>query len=242
MCKNDEIIKEFSWGQLERLGTDEEKRLKDEDNIRTKVRTLGRGLKKMNENLHDQPWLSLSQFLSPKYFRHVVASVKELALDTDSPNIALTLGHYIKQSILLKISLGIEREDKDLIERGQSFKTLYETHWNNMVYSVANRRQKLRQINNKIVIPTTSDLVKLKDHCIAQFKLIMESTTPINIQKWNRAADLLIARITIFNKRRISEVQEMKDIEFREIQLHATEDIPGYYRKSFSQKVKMQSV
>jgi hypothetical protein len=226
ICKNDPVIREFAWGQLERLGTDEERRIKDEDNIRTKVRTLGRGLKKMNENLSDERWHSLSEFLSPQYFRHVLASVKQLALEADSPNLALTLGHYIKQSFLLKISLGIENEDQPMIHQGQSFKILYETHWNNLVSSVANRRQKLRQINKQVKIPSTSDLVTLKNYCVEQLKLIMEmSKTPVDTYQWNKAADLLLVRITIFNKRRIAEVQEIKESDFKASPLEANSDL-----------------
>ena len=170
----------------------------------------------MNEKLVDQAWLPLSELVSPKRFRHVVAAVKELALETDSPNIALTLGHYLEQSFLVKISLGIERGDQYMIEQGQSFKALYETHWNNLVSAVANRRQKLRQINKNILIPSTSDLIKVKDFCIEQLKLIMASSAQVDMQKWNKAADLLLVRITIFNKRQIAEVQEIKESEFRE--------------------------
>ena len=49
ICSTDEIIKEFALCNLDKLGAEDEQRKKDQDNIRTKVRTLGRGLKKMNE-------------------------------------------------------------------------------------------------------------------------------------------------------------------------------------------------
>ena len=54
ICQNDPLIREFARSILNRLGEEHEQRLKDIDNIRTKVRTLGRLLKELNttENSH----------------------------------------------------------------------------------------------------------------------------------------------------------------------------------------------
>jgi hypothetical protein len=60
------------------------------------------------EKLNNQP---LINFLSGKHFMSVVYGVKQLSMEADSPNLALTLGHYLKQINLLKMSIGIQSED-----------------------------------------------------------------------------------------------------------------------------------
>ena len=106
-CSTDRIIREFALGYLERLGLQDERRKKDLDNIRTKVRSLGRLLNKMNKDCVALNSKSLSHFLKPGQFRLVVAYVKALSQEADSPQLAITLGHYVKQACLLKMSLGV---------------------------------------------------------------------------------------------------------------------------------------
>ena len=83
------------------------KKKKDLDNIRTKVRSLGRLVNKMNKDCVALNSKSLSHFLKPGQFRLVVASVKALSQEADSPQLAITLGHYVKQACLLKMCLGV---------------------------------------------------------------------------------------------------------------------------------------
>ena len=49
VCQKDRIIKEFCCGLLHKLGTNHEQRRKDKDNIRAKLRAMGRLLISLNE-------------------------------------------------------------------------------------------------------------------------------------------------------------------------------------------------
>lgn len=211
ICESDDLIRQFGSCLLEKLGTLEERRRKDVDNIRTKLRTVGRLLKVLNAGMLDHR--PLSDFLSGPNFHKVVTGVKELALQSDSPNIALILGHYLKQINLLKLSLGIRCSVKakslQMKDEANDFKLLYEAHWNSKVSCVANRRKRLRQINKEDVMPMTEDLVTLRTFLISEMKKVA-TKSDIVYSEWTYATQLLLVRICIFNKRRISEVEELK--------------------------------
>lgn len=49
LCLSDKLIREFGFSLLEKLGTTDEQRKNDCDNIRTKLRSVARLLKKLNE-------------------------------------------------------------------------------------------------------------------------------------------------------------------------------------------------
>lgn len=153
--------------------------------------------------------LSLTEYIAPKNFLTVVNATKSLVLKTDSPQIALVLGHYIKQINLLKISLGIMNNCKQEQNEGRDFQILYQAHWNHRISCVAKRRQRLRQLNKSPEIPLTEDLVTLTSFVKAELKKSIKIQTPDD-QTWKRTAQLTIVRIDLFNKRRIAEVQELK--------------------------------
>lgn len=211
ICENDELIREFGMCLLEKLGTTEEQRYKDEDNVRTKLRSVARLLKKLNES-RCLP-LPMSHFITAPHFRLVVKGVKELFRESDSPQLAKTLGHYIKQISLLKASLALEQENPRNRKEAQEFNEMYQAHWNSKVAAVANRTQRLRTINKQAEIPATSDLLLLKDYVQDEICTYMETKNP-TYNNYVKFAYFLIVRITVFNKRRISEVSELKVEDF----------------------------
>ena len=93
------------------------------------------------------------------------------------------------------------------------FRELYDAHWNSKVSAVSHRRLRLRQINKKIDIPSTEDLVKLKDFLCSEISK-SRSIKP-TAEEWVRFSEILITRLVLFNKRRISEVEELKVMDFK---------------------------
>ncbi|KAJ8315158.1 hypothetical protein KUTeg_007308 [Tegillarca granosa] len=211
VCAEDELIREFGLSQLDKLGTKEEQRRKDQDNIRTKMRSIARLLSKLNEKkLRDVP---LSNYICGKEFMNVVATVKLLSRESNSPNLATNLGHYLKQIALLKGSLGLQKDDATKYEEAKVFQELYTTHWNSKVSAVANRTKRLRCINKKEELPSTEDLVKLKEYLMKEIHTGIKKINP-TYEEYVRMTQIIMARIVLFNKRRISEVDELKVNEF----------------------------
>lgn len=208
ICKSDKLICEFAKSKLERLGDERDKRLKDNDNVRTKVRTLGRLLIQLNKNETKEEEKDLSSYITGKYFSKVVDAVKALAASTDSPNIALALGHYLKQVCLLKVSVGIQNDNEKMQNESNQFKALYDAHWNSKVTHIANRRSKLRQINKPAQLPLAQDLVNFNSFLKEKISTCIKEEHP-DYQSWRETAQLILTWLTLFNRRRISEVQEL---------------------------------
>ena len=211
VSENDELIKEFGKGLLQKLGTKDEQRLKDIDNIRTKVRHVARLLVALKEK--DKEIYSLDNAITPAKFFLVIETVKDIAQECDSPKFGTTLGHYLKQLSMLKKSLALVSSDNIKHKQATDFGTLFDTHWNSFVSSALNRRMRLRTMNKAIKIPPTSDLVMFKDFLddeIKKFVLLF----PLSASEWGQFSKLLLVRLALFNKRRISEVAELKICDF----------------------------
>lgn len=234
LCKNDQLIQEFAKSMIHRLGEESEQRVKDLDNARTKVRTVGRLLKRLHQNT--EVLSPLSEFINGRHFLKVVDATKSLALECDSPQLALTLGHYIKHIALLKGSIGIQEENTQIVNEARDFKELYSAHWNNRVSSVSKRRQKIRHINKPARIPLTSDLIKLKEWMEKELKQITNIQNPTR-SEWERAARMTIVRIAMFNKRRIAEVSEMKVSDFLQAEQNDEMDSEIYNSLDMSEKI-----
>ena len=211
VCQSDTIVTEFALSQLDRIGTAEEQRKKDMDNVRTKIRTIGRLLKKINQR--ESNWKSMSDILTGQQFDSVVKATKELALESDSPQLALVLSRYVKQCCLLKMSVGIKTGDEKMQKEAKDFDYLYQAHWNNSVSCVALRRQRLRKINKKPNTPSTADVVTLSTWLQKQIEKRLQRET-FEQNEWREFAEIVLARILVFNRRRISEVEEMKWDDF----------------------------
>ena len=211
VCQSDTIVTEFALSQLDRIGTAEEQRKKDMDNVRTKIRTIGRLLKKINQR--ESNWKSMSDILTGQQFDSVVKATKELALESDSPQLALVLSRYVKQCCLLKMSVGIKTGDEKMQKEAKDFDYLYQAHWNNSVSCVALRRQRLRKINKKPNTPSTADVVTLSTWLQKPIEKRLQRET-FEQNEWREFAEIVLARILVFNRRRISEVEEMKWDDF----------------------------
>ncbi|XP_005098712.2 uncharacterized protein LOC101849288 [Aplysia californica] len=210
ICMHDVLIREFCRGLVHKLGPLEEQRRKDKDNIRTKVRAVGRLVVRLNEKSNQD--LDLSAFLKPTHFRLIVETVRDMGLE--SPNLSLTLGHYIKQIVQLKQSLALQGEDDEARKDADNFSLLIGAHWNNYVSAVALRRMTL---NKAVELPKTTDMVSLKNFLDQEIKKSL-SLAKLSPQEWTDTAEVVMVRILLFNKRRVSEVEQLKVSDIRQIQ------------------------
>ncbi len=214
ICMADTLIKEFCRGQLHRLGTEDEQRRKDKDNVSTKLRAVARLVSSLNESTNQV--CDLSSYITPNYFMLVVKTVREMG--KESPQLAMTLGHYVKQIIELKQSLGLRTYDTKAQSDAAAFGVLFSAHWNSYVAAVTLRRMKLRTLNKKIQLPKTTDMVKLKEYLDFQIgKNVMQNQ--ISTSDWTDASQAIMVRILLFNKRRVSEVGEMKVSDITQAQI-----------------------
>ncbi len=175
ICMRDPLIKMFGESLLDRFGPETEQRVNDLGSIRGKIRCVARLLKVLNTNKDKNSQQDLEYYICGRRFREVCDAVKRLTEESNSPGVALQLGHYLKRITLLKISHGIENDDQVTKNEGKEFKQLMETHWKNRISKAANRRKGLRQLNKPEVLPLTEDLLKLKGSFIPKNHLYIIS-------------------------------------------------------------------
>ena len=219
VSRNDLLIRELCKGLLHKLGTPQEQRRKDKNNVRTKVRAVTRLLVQLNQETKQN--VDLQTYISPKYFPMVVKTVKKMGLS--SPQLALTMGHYLKCLSQLKKSLAMRNQDTILKTEAEEFDIDYNAHWNNYVSAAALRRQKLLSLNKPIELPLTSDLVALKEFLDERIDAFLSKEKPTFHQR-TAAAQALLVRLIILNKRRIAEVEELKITDVTQSQRSEDQD------------------
>lgn len=198
LCYEDELIREYGLYELGRLGTPEEQRSKDQNNISNKMRTLARLLKKLNsDSLFPQP---LSNYICAQKFKNVVSAVKELHEETGSSQLVLCLGNILKQVSLMKVGIGLQTSDLRKREEAKEFTEMFSAQWKGKVSGVANRSKGLKALNKRCEIPATEDLVSLKNCLVEEIKIKTNNMVP-NYAEYVYMTHLLIARIVLFNKR-----------------------------------------
>jgi hypothetical protein len=98
-------------------------------------------------------------------------------------------------------------------EGGKNFIYLLDTHWTNTVGHVTDRRIRLRHLNKPELLPTKDDVVALTDWTQAELAHCLTIQSPSS-QEWRWVAYLVMVRLILFNKQRVSEVDELKILDF----------------------------
>ncbi|XP_053388365.1 uncharacterized protein LOC123554731, partial [Mercenaria mercenaria] len=109
--------------------------------------------------------------------------------------------------------MAVDNENKMKKGEAKDFLHHFAAHWNSQVSCVANRTMKLRAINKTIELPRTDDIISLKQYLVAEIQSAMKNRKP-EYKEYVKTAQMVLVRIVIFNKRRISEVAELKVEDF----------------------------
>ena len=81
------------------------------------------------------------------------------------------------------------------------------------VFPVMNHQIKLRALNKPIVTPATANLITLKAFLERELKAATQYSNP-SCEEWKVVAQMVMVRAVLFNKRRISEVDELLILDF----------------------------
>ena len=122
--------------------------------------------------------INLLFFMTGNHFPLLVKVVKNIGIT--QPNMALTLGHYLKQLCLLKKSLAYDSEtvNEKMMKEAEAFDTRYVAHWNNYVSAACLRRLKLNSLNKATHLPLTEDLVIFKDFLDDEIEAFLKIQRP----------------------------------------------------------------
>lgn len=201
--KGDSLIKIFGQHQILRKG---DLNFSETNQIRGKLRFLARLLLGIREKTETE--LSFSELLRPEYYDAFVAAVLEIR--QSNKQLALSLGHYVKQICLLNISEGIKSGNKVMRKRSEDFLKLYDSSWCTTVASSTARMQQKEKLNKSVKLPTTADLIKITEFVRSQIEgELARDADYVRLQK------LVLASLLLFNKRRPAEVADIKVSDYR---------------------------
>lgn len=217
LIKDDELIREFAQNQLSRLGEPSTRRVTDLNNLRTKLRTLGRLLVKAKE-LSSNVIITLEQLIRPQSFELLIEAAKLLCVNNNQ--MALTVGNYIQRLNLLKLSKAIRLEDEKVQTEGEQFKYLYQCHWNSRITAVAAKKQKLSTLNRSEELPLKKDLQLLGQHMREKIRYFESKGDLSELSKH------CLALLIVFNKRRPMEVSDIEVENFLEQMGKSYEETP----------------
>ena len=165
----------------------------------------------MNENKVFK--LQLKEFITASRLTNVVKGVKELSRESESPQLAISLRGHIKQLCLLKESIARRNDNPREKQDAKDFLKDYNTYWNAKVTAVANRTRQLQKLNKTEEIPSTEDLVTLNEFLTTTINDGSKTPKP-SYPQYVELAQAVIARVAVFNMRRIAEVNELKVVDF----------------------------
>lgn len=211
----DDLIRLFAVHQSARYG-DEFLRSRDINLIRTKIRSIAR----LVIELEQQTGRTLSRigdYLTPRHYDLVTSCVRALG-EKRSPQLALTLGHYVKQLTLLKIAESIKQEKKAMLVDAENFLRLFNASWCQTVSSSTSRIQRLRKLQKTVELPTADDIVKLSQFIRDE---TLEATHNEDVQRLKK---LTLAGLILFNKRRPMEVEELTYADFKRAKQRKKDD------------------
>lgn len=203
VIQRDVLIQIYALNQLDRLG-EGKPRDRDLNVIRTKIRSMARLIIKLESTLGLNS-TTMTDYLKPQRYDQVAKAVKLLGSEK-SPQLAIALGHYVKQLNLLKIGRGIKLCQEQMVTEGERFMRLYEASWCHTVASSTNKTQRLRKIKKVTELPLTTDIMTLSQYIANQVLTTTES---------NRLKKIILSGLLLFNKRRPMEVQELTIADFK---------------------------
>ena len=176
------------------------------NNIRKKLRSIARLVKLVRAATSS--CYNLSSYLVPKYFDDFVTATRQLG--DKSAQLALTIGHYVKQLCQLNISQAIKINDFDAETSCERFLKLYTGQWSTAVSSAISKKQRLGKLNKAIELPKSSDIVALTQW----IKREIESQL-LKLTDYVYLIKLVMAGLILFNSRRPMEVEEIKISDFK---------------------------
>ena len=190
--------------------------------ISQRMRQLGRLKLQLRKDLktNDSSKLQLVNCITGTGFDSVIKAVENLCgIEIDAqhrrrsvqkPSLALKLGHSLAKLAQMKKGAAIRNNDNTMRQEAEAFASLHESDFTDLISTVALKTLSDKKYNRPEVLPLTEDLVKLK---IYEEKLLRELTSELQTKQdyntYRRLLEVVLSRITIFNKRRGGEASSL---------------------------------
>lgn len=181
--------------------------------VRQQLRELGRLVLNAREVT---PLQTVQDLLKPGNFNDTVKAAQHTVGynsktgKSKSPSLSLKLGGHLNNMALFFKSEALIKEDHTRAEECQSFYDISKARWNTYVSGPATKELKEAKYNTPQLLPFTEDVKRL--HCYLDekqqkhLKDLKEKSSPTN---WKELAEVTLAQVIIFNRRREGEVSNM---------------------------------
>ncbi|KAH3860949.1 hypothetical protein DPMN_023873 [Dreissena polymorpha] len=192
--------------------------------VAKRMRHLGRLKMQLNE-LKEQD-VELNAYISPCYFDAIITAVKSLGgyhqnedyrSVFEAPSLALSLGYSLVRLSELKRGIAIQRKSFVSKSESDNFIKLDCNHWNRIISSIALRSLKENAFKKSMVLFVVRDLLKINCYLHARLagltQILSEKT---DRQVWKLLADVTLASIILFNRRRSTEVAQLLRRSYRQ--------------------------
>lgn len=215
VVRQDEVILAYASFQLSTSG------MRKVNSIRQRLRLLARLIIKLREKTGKEKY-QLKNFITPEFFDEVVATTKELGgfkmitaegepvASFSTPSVPLKIGYTIEKCASLLRGIGIKQKDNLLEENAIKFAKLYKLEWSSKISSISVKTLGDNKFNKVQLLPVTDDLMKIRKFMKDQIKVrtlcLLENQS---LHNWRSLAEVLGARLTIFNRRRGNEVYQL---------------------------------
>lgn len=214
IVKNDILIKRFLELRGESLGHVADQKRKDVYKVNNGARSLGRLLVEARKV---EPLITLTELITPKYFDLVVNSTKNLCeLDAGTNlNFGSKIGNLLGHLVMMKSGNAIRNNNDSCMSDATKFEILLKSEWNNRVNAILTKRKNNLSLAKRNEIPLTHDLVKFKDYLCQKMDSLTASLPtlapgPSKAKQYLALSKVTLCRLILFNKRRVSELSEMK--------------------------------
>ena len=226
MVKNDEYIIGVGHNHLGKSNA-----AKKEETCREKMRTVAKILKAARSI--DRSIVNASDMLNPSRFDAVVkASLVVSKYDESTQthgaySTALKLGPVLKDLVVVARGKYSRQNMEDHVKRVNEFERLLDDEWNIHVTSSALQQRTEMNWRNPKILPLTEDVVKFNKYLAETEKQIKTDIEKAGMSPnlYRDLANVTLAQIVTYNRRRPGEVETMKIDEYREQITKSQQDI-----------------
>lgn len=161
----------------------------------------------------------LVEFIDPKYFDEIVQCTKELGgyslqdkngekiPSFSKPSLPLKMGYVLEKCCELVKGIAIKRNEEKLRQKAENFSNLYSLEWKYQISSISLKCLDDNRFEKTQLLPTTEDLLVVRDYLKTEIPKASDALVDLpTTDSWRRLAELVGIRLTMLNRRRISEV------------------------------------
>ena len=209
------------------------------------MRELGRLALQLKK---DHAIACLCDAIDPSQFQKVVSSVRKVAgFDHESntfatPSLALKLGHTLKKCAASVVAEALQTSARDKEDKANAFIRLCETEWSNEVSSAALNTLHSKKMNRMTIMPLTQDVTALHSYLNKSSEgavaVLQHGTADAESKSraWLSLAQVLLAQLILFNRRRVGEVSKMKLCDYDKVTVPECAEI-GQHLSPMEQKL-----